>query len=101
MASEVAKHGLFNSKEQKDGSPVWAGSLLLEDADDVRVSRVGDGHDADPEVLAACRAKRDVVALVVLDERLGEERVVLNLGLQARGRERGCGRVSDRKQATS
>ena len=36
----------------------------------------GAGH-------TACRAEADVVALVVLDQRLGEQRVVLDLRLAA------------------
>ena len=47
--------------------------------DDVAVPRVGDGEGADPEVLAARGAQLVVVAGVVVDTRLGQHSIVLNL----------------------
>ena len=61
------------------------GLLGGERADDVRVTSIGDGERADAEVLAAGRAQRVVVALVVLHQRLGQQRVVLDLRLTQRG----------------
>merc|ERR1719296_137887 len=52
-----------------------------EATDDVTVTRVGDGHDATAEVLTAGGSEVVVVARVVEDGGLGEESVVLNLGL--------------------
>ena len=48
-------------------------------ADDVAVAGVGDRESADPEVLAARGAQLVVVAGVVVDTRLGQHSIVLNL----------------------
>eukprot|EP01113_Clastostelium_recurvatum_P043452 TRINITY_DN718_c0_g1_i2.p1 TRINITY_DN718_c0_g1~~TRINITY_DN718_c0_g1_i2.p1 ORF type:complete len:157 (-),score=10.34 TRINITY_DN718_c0_g1_i2:69-539(-) len=55
--------------------------LLGHGADDVRVTRVGDGHDGHTEVLSAASAKVDVAANIGVDTSLGEHGVVLDLGL--------------------
>jgi len=66
--------------------------VLLNRSDDVRVTWVGDGESANSEVFTASCAESNVVALVVLDQSLGEERVVLNLRLSEW---RGVGRKHD------
>ena len=48
-------------------------------ADDVTVPGVGDGQGADPEVLAAGCAQFVVVASVVVNTRLCQHSIVLNL----------------------
>ena len=50
-------------------------------SDDVGVSRVGDGQCADAEELSACGAQVDVRAVVVVNARLRQHRVVLDLRL--------------------
>lgn len=54
-------------------------------ADDVGVSRVGDGEGANTVVATAGSAEVNVVAVVVVNTALGEHGVVLNLGLADRG----------------
>ena len=49
--------------------------------DDVRVSGVGDGEGADPEVLSAGGSQLDVVADVVVHAGLGQHSVILDLRL--------------------
>lgn len=49
--------------------------------DDVGVPRIGNGQGTNAKVLSASRPKGDVVALVVLNQRLGKECVVLDLRL--------------------
>ena len=51
--------------------------------DDVRVSGVGDGEGADPEVLSAGGSQLDVVADVVVHAGLGQHSVILDLRLPA------------------
>lgn len=47
------------------------GGLATGDGKEVRVSGVGDGHDADAEETTSGRAERDVGALVACEERRG------------------------------
>lgn len=50
---------------------------------DVRISRIGNGHRAHTEVFTASGAQLNVGATVVLDFSFGQHGVVLNLGLPA------------------
>ena len=58
--------------------------MLAEGLDEVRVSGISDAECADTVQLSAGGAESDVVTLVVLDEGLGQEGVVLELGLAVR-----------------
>ena len=50
-------------------------------SDDVRISRVGDGHGADSEVFTASSTKINVVSVVVVDSTVGKHGVVFNFRL--------------------
>lgn len=52
-------------------------------ADDIRISRIGNGQRAHTEVFTAGSAELNVGAAVVLDLSLGQHGVVLNLRLPA------------------
>jgi len=53
----------------------------LQRADDVRISRIGDGQGAHAEVFTAGGSQLNVGAAVVLDLSLGQHGVVLDLRL--------------------
>ena len=51
--------------------------------DDVRISRVGDGHGAYSEVFTTSCAQLNVVACVVVNSSLGQHGIVFNLRFPA------------------
>jgi len=75
--------GLIRARKSGERNTLLFG--CLDDLEDVRVTRVGDGEAADAEELSAGGSEISVASVVVVEEGLREHAVVLDLRLSQSG----------------